>query len=389
MNLYDRILDKSQCCGCKACAVICPVDAISFEEDQEGFQYPVIQMEKCIHCEKCDQVCPVENINNSGFALHAYAAIHKDQQTLKRSSSGGAFSAIAETVLHKDGVVFGAVLRENKVMHCSTTNLDGLDAMRGSKYVQSDLEDTLQEVVQYIRQNKTVLFSGTPCQCAAVRNLVGKNEERLITLDFVCHGVPSPAVFSDYIEWLSRKYCSEIKYIGFRAKTPKCMGIIETFNFAEKNKQNVAYNSKYLTGFLKNILFRPSCYTCPYARKQRVSDITVCDFWGCERYYPQLDAKKGISGIIVNSEIGDRWVDEAASMLELIPTTVDIIAAGNANMNYPTPKPKERDMFYEDRVILEFDELADKYLDDPEIWKKRLIAIIPQKIKRIVKKLMR
>lgn len=387
---FFRTADKTACCGCTACEAVCPVSAISMEQDAEGFVYPVLNPQKCIECSRCQQVCPIEKGASPQSAIAAYAAVHQDAQVLKKSSSGGVFTALAEEVIKRGGVVFGAVMEDNKVFHCKAGSTDALAPMRGSKYVQSDMGQTLQAVKSAIREGKQVLFSGTPCQCAAVRNLIGKDEPKLLTLDFVCHGVPSPAVFDAYVQWLSEKHSGSVDFQAFRAKFSDKIGIYETYSICGQGKKvNAVYESKYLTGFMNGMTYRPSCYACPYATTERTSDITMCDYWGCEKQHPELDPIKGISAIIVNTQQGEAWLEKASASLRLVPSTVEQVASGNANLTHATPKPPERDAFYAAWKQMDFDVLANKYLTDPQAWKKRLIAKIPRVIKRIVKAIKR
>lgn len=382
---YFSTANKAVCCGCTACEQICPADAIHMEKDMEGFLYPVLDRQKCVECDQCSEVCPMENSAEQDEMIEAFAAVHVDEDVLRTSSSGGVFTAIAEGILDAGGCVFGAVLENNKVVHHMAETKDELAAMRGSKYVQSELGNTLRQVQECLCAGKMVLFSGTPCQCAATRRLAGDAQEKLLTVDVVCHGVPSPAVFADYIQWLSEVHRSPIQFLGFRAKQKNRMGVIETYQTRNGVKMHPAYDSRYLTGFLRGYFFRPSCYECPYATILRSSDMTICDFWGCERYHPQLDTLKGISGVIVNTPKGQDWLARASGALRLTPTTVEKIAAGNANLQHPTPKPQERDKFYEDRLQINFAELSKRYLLDNAAWRKRIVAKVPKRIKMMLK----
>ena len=386
---FFETADKAACCGCSACEAACPVSAIHMARDEEGFAYPVLDRKKCIECGRCQKVCPIENGNDPQPAVAAYAAVHRDAGLLKKSSSGGVFTALAEEVIRSGGIVFGAVMENNKVFHCKAETVEQLAPMRGSKYVQSDMGQTMQAVKLAIQEGKQVLFSGTPCQCAAVDKLIGKNNPNLLTLDFVCHGVPSPAVFDSYVRWLSEKHGTDVDFLAFRAKLPDKIGIYETYRYQQKQKTRAAYDSKYLTGFMGGLIYRHACYTCPYATKERSSDITMCDYWGCEKYHPELDTVKGVSAVIVSTQKGAAWLEKAAASLQLVPTTVGQIASGNANLVHATPKPQERDGFYAAWKRMDFDTVAEKYLTDKQAWKKRLIAKIPKRVKRMLKTLMR
>ena len=386
---YFSSNDKTDCFGCRACEQVCRADAIYMEDDSEGFMYPVLDRHKCVDCGQCIVACPMENSTDGNPMIEAFAAVHKDESVLQDSSSGGVFTAIAECVLDMDGVVFGAVLENNYVFHHMAETKDELATMRGSKYVQSDLGNTLRLLRKCIIEGRIALFSGTPCQCAAARNIVGDHQERLLTIEVVCHGVPSPGVFSDYVQWLSDVHRSPIRFLGFRAKQKGRIGEIETYQTVTSIVTHAAYDSRFLTGFLRGYFLRPSCYECPYAAELRHSDITMCDFWGCESYHCQLDELKGISGLMVNTLKGREWVERASGSLYLIPTKVENIAAANPNLQKPTPKPTERDLFFKDRIKMSFADLSKKYLRDNDAWKNRITARIPKPIQQILKRLRR
>lgn len=380
--------DKPMCCGCKACAAICPVHAISFKSDEEGFDYPQLDADLCIQCGLCEKVCPIESPAGKKAALEAYAAVHKNEKTLHCSSSGGAFTALAECVIKKGGVVIGAALKDNKVFHTCAHTAEELAALRGSKYVQSDTKDAMLAAKQLLEEEKLVLFSGTPCQCAAVRKLAGENNDCLLTMDVVCHGVPSPAVFEDYIHFLECEEGDRVDFLGFRAKLKNQMGEIESYSTKNGTTYRPIYDSKYLTGFMRGYLNRPSCYSCPYATQERSSDITVCDYWEYEKYHADFDPVHGISAVIVNTARGKKWFAEASRDMNVVPTTVSNISAGNGNLIAPTHRPPERDAFYSERIAFSFNDLASKYFTDPLAWKKRLIAKIPRPIKKTIKKII-
>lgn len=384
---YCQTKNKELCCGCTACMMACPVNAIRMERDHEGFLYPVLDTTVCIDCHLCERVCPFGQNKSVKTPIQTWAAVHKDSDILKSSSSGGVFSALSEVVLEENGAVAGAVIRNNEVFHCIAENKKDAAQMRGSKYVQSDLRDVLKQVHGRVKAGETVLFSGTPCQCAAARKLVGEND-KLLTVDFVCHGVPSPAVWADYVKYRAALDGSAPQYISLRAKRPHQMGYFE--NYLDGNNKNhhiPAYESPYLTGFLAGLYNRPSCYACPYACKERASDITICDYWGYRNHHDRFAPEDGISAVLVNTDRGLKWWERASQAMECHASSLGQIAEENANLNRTTVKPAQRDAFFQDWETQPFSVLSQKYLTDPQAGKKKLIASIPYSVKKILRKL--
>lgn len=381
--------EKETCCGCTACKEICPVHAIQMRADEEGFLYPQLNATTCIHCKSCQAVCPFSTLTNFATPKSVWAAVHKDREVLLRSSSGGAFTAFSDAVLDQGGFVAGVILQNNIVRHYLANSKQLTAQMCGSKYVQSELSDIIQQIREEINQQHFVLFTGTPCQSSGVRNVIGETDN-LVTLDFVCHGVPSPAVWKDYVTYKENIKHTRILFTGFRAKFPHKMGCYETFKTEDgQNGWLPAYESPYLTGFLKGMLSRPSCYSCPYSQKLRASDLTICDYWGYEKHHSEFDPAKGISAILINSKRGQTLFDKAASRMNLHQTTLEQVAAGNANLNNATQRPPERADFFKDRKSQSFHALAQRYLQDPQAAHKRFIEKIPYQVKRLLKKLWR
>lgn len=378
--------EKETCCGCTACEEVCPVRAIRMQRDEEGFLYPQIDEAACIHCKRCKQVCPFGTYTYFTTPKSAWAAVHKDNNVLAKSSSGGAFTAFSDVVLEKNGFVAGAVLQDNVVRHCLTNSKAQAARMRGSKYVQSELANTIQQIKGKIDEGEFVLFTGTPCQCAGVRNAVG-GTDNLVTLDFVCHGVPSPAVWQEYVAYKEELSNEKICFLGFRAKFAHKMGYYETFRTAGNQVCNLpAYESPFLTGFLKGILSRPSCYNCPYSQQQRASDLTICDYWGYSKQHSQFNPEKGISAVLVNSQRGEKLLEEAAPQLHIHPTTLEQVTQDNENLKRTTEMPAARAAFFSDRKQYSFDVLAQRYLQDPQAVQKKLKDRIPYPVKNLMKK---
>ena len=299
-----NITDKRNCSGCYACYNICPQKCISMQSDDEGFWYPVVDTKQCIDCGLCEKVCPIENKKIVENHPLTYACINKNDKIRKQSSSGGVFTILAEKIIAKHGVIFGAGFDGNfSVVHSWTDRMDGLSNFRGSKYVQSRIGDTYKKARNFLKQGKEVLFSGTPCQIAGLRSYLDKDYDNLLCVDIFCHGVPSPLVWEKYCSMTAEN--RELKAISFRDKKDgwKKYSALFEFNNGEILKEP-AKDNKYIQGFLKNIYLRPSCYSCKFKTLNRQSDITLADFWGIQNILPNFDDDKGTSLVMVNTQKG-------------------------------------------------------------------------------------
>lgn len=384
---YWQSKNKELCCGCTACEMVCPVDAIQMKRDLEGFLYPVLDESVCIKCHRCEKVCPMMNNENMKEPLQVWAAVHKDEEVLRSSSSGGVFTALSDVILEENGSVAGAVIKDNNVVHCITEKKIEVARMRGSKYVQSELGDVFEELSNRLKAGQIVLFSGTPCQCAAARKMAG-DSKKLFTVDFVCHGVPSPMVWRDYVQYRADIDGDMPKYLSLRAKLKHKMGYFETYTDSKQKVHHIpVYDSPYLTGFLSGILSRPSCYNCPYAEKKRASDITICDYWGYVQYHKEFDPQKGISAVLINTKQGTKLWERAAKKVYYHRSKLAQVALNNENLNHPTEKPEQRDCFFKERETESFSALVSKYLIDQKAIVKRIVANIPYPVKKILKKI--
>lgn len=313
---------KSECTGCGACVSICPVQAISMKMDEEGFLYPSVDGGKCIGCDLCEKRCPVgkplEEHRQQIYGVH-----HKDEQVRGVSSSGGVFTALARTMLEKGGVVFGAAFDESlRVEHIGAFDETEFAGMRGSKYVQSDAAYAIANAKSLLERGIPVLFSGTPCQIAGIKAAVGKKHaELLLTVDFVCHGVPSPGVFASYLKELERKNGKRVTGYSFRDKRLgwKDFSAVATF---EDGTESVGQQrtEPFLYGFLQNLYLRPACVQCDALRgNRRMADITMADLWGAQKICPEKDDDKGLSLVFVNTKAGMQAFEACKGQLESFP----------------------------------------------------------------------
>lgn len=328
-----NIQDKSKCCGCSACVQRCPKNCISLAEDSEGFLYPHVNEEICVDCGLCEKVCPVQNQAHPRQPLEVFAAKNPNEEIRMKSSSGGVFTLLAEKVIQECGVVFGAKFDENwEVVHGYTETVEGLEAFRGSKYVQSRIGESYIDAERFLKEGRKVLFSGTPCQIAGLRLYLRKEYQNLLLVDFVCHGVPSPMIWRDYLKETIRplgvvgknmvsssslKGMPVITGISFRDKRNgwKKFGFAVHSKSASKADQNLVSPSidtdddtifyephrenLYMEGFLKNLYLRPSCYICPSKAGKSGSDYTLADLWGAKQVVSEWADDKGLSACLV------------------------------------------------------------------------------------------
>lgn len=348
---------KSECTGCTACASICPKSLINMVEDNEGFVYPQITNEdRCIKCGKCMVVCPVKNSVVEDNFPTSYAIKNKDKSIQKQSSSGGAFTAFASLIIKNGGVVYGVSMDNFIAHHTKAENLNSLAEFRGSKYVQSDLQSTYKEIKEDLKKGITVMFSGTPCQVEGLILFLGKKYHNLITIDFSCHGVPSPKVLRLYLYNLEKKFGKKLSNVSFRDKNLTWRWFsfkaefIDGSQFSEPLDKNL-----YLRGFTDNLFLRPSCYDCAFKKTSRVSDITVADFWGIQDTYPEYYDEIGVSLCCANSSRGLTLIKQASELLEI--NDVDFEKAVSRNSAYTcSVRPSNmRGWFFEhlDRVPIE------------------------------------
>lgn len=316
-----RIKDPKECCGCTACASICSHNAITMEPDALGFLYPKVNESVCVECGLCEKVCQFTDNYDRSFNLPqptAYAARHKDINEVMKSRSGAAFVAISDYILEQGGIVYGAGYKDHfRVAHKRATTKEERDEFRGSKYVQSDLSGVFRQVKDDLKNGLTVLFSGTPCQTAGLNSYIGKKlRKNLILLDIVCHGVPGPYIWRDYLAYLEKKHNSKIIYVNFRDKEKYgWKAHKETFKFeSEGGKINYTYL------FYSHILFRHSCSVCHYTNLKRPSDITIADYWGWQKTDPEFNAdNKGCSLVLCNTEKGQKLFDAIKDRMNTIP----------------------------------------------------------------------
>lgn len=360
------INDKANCCGCEACSEICPTKCISMKSDEEGFLYPNVDVEKCINCGICESICPILNQHLvSDRIKEGYAAINKDLSERLTSSSGGIFTLLADYVLNLGGVVVGCILSEDckKAYHVIIEDKQQLDKLRGSKYVQSNMQNVYRNIKMQLEKNRKVLFSGTPCQVVALKSFLKKEYSELICIDVICHGVPSPRLWRDNVEYIEKTKKCKLKNVNFRSKKQgghSAYGILyqkDTKSFFRNKKQD-----PYFQFFLKNLSLRPSCYECAFKGLERISDITLGDFWGIEDYFPDLDDGKGVSIVVIHSIVGKTLIKEIESGMIMKKINIhEVFDKHNKAMCESSKMPENRNAFWRDYKMLSFEKLCKKY----------------------------
>ena len=381
MIKINRIED---CVGCNACVQRCPKACISMKEDEQGFSYPLIDLEKCIDCHLCEKVCPVINQAKQRKPIATYAAKNHDPEIQESSSSGGAFFALAQKMIEEGGVVFGAKFNKDwEVVHGYAETIDGVRAFQGSKYVQSSIGETYVEAEGFLKSGRKVLFSGTPCQIAGLKRYLMKDYgEMLLTVDIVCHGVPSPLVWRNYLKYIFRPEVgkSEKDTDSHATLNPERINGISRISFRDKRiswekfgfsvltaYHNSGQNSNpqstkcdndereflyephaknlFMQGFLKNLYLRPSCYECPAKCGKSTSDITLGDFWKEQEFYPDYYQRGLNSLILTNSEKGSRLLSSIGT-IELEQAEYENALRGNSAIERSVQCPKQYSTFW-------------------------------------------
>ena len=339
-------LQAEECMGCMACLRACPVNAIDIVKDKKDNDYAHVDTDKCIGCNKCDKVCPVITPVEFHSSRSIFAARSTSEGIVKATSSGGAAYLIAKKFIEEGGVVFGCKSTTlTKIEHVLVDKVGHLMSLRGSKYVKSDISKALSEIPQLLKTKKKVLFIGTPCQVAAVINFT-RNDDNLYCIDLICHGVPSIGFFDRYShEVLGCNFSSELQ-VEFRKKTPKIQ--FGTWFIDSRNgkaiKSQPYPKSPYMAAFFAGESYRENCHNCTYARKERVSDLTLGDFWGVKS--TEFDDKEGVSLIMCNTNKGAIMFESIKGMIEYEPHTIEEATAHNANLKAPFKRPANKDYFY-------------------------------------------
>lgn len=385
---------KLYCSACTACASVCPKRCISFKKDNQGFEIPVINTEKCISCDLCEKVCSALHPELGRKVKECLILRTKNSSVIKESSSGGIFYFIAKDIIHHQGVVFGAKFnKEMEVIHDYAESIEDIKDFMGSKYVQSHIGDSFKQVKQFLIDGRRVLFSGTPCQIAGLKKYLKKDYNNLITIDFICHGVPSPLVLKKYLRWRKATFIRKegiqsikIENFSFREKSFGWKRFSMFFKYSYKDitgKQHTEHTSTpldedvYMKGFLADLYLRPSCYHCKTKCFTSNSDITLADAWGIWNITNRFSDDKGASLVIIHSEKGNNAIQLISDyMEEPFPVEEDFIHTNNPAAYYSAKPHKNRKLFYKllERDI-SFDEIIYQCLPPPNFLEKIVWSI--------------
>jgi coenzyme F420-reducing hydrogenase beta subunit len=334
------IKEKKDCCGCRACELICQQKAIKMKEDFKGFKYPVIDYSLCNKCGLCDDVCAFnDNYKNNGNNPKIYAVKNKDEEIRKTSTSGGMFVAISDCVLQNDGVVYGVGYgKKLYVRHSRAEEKEKRDTFKGSKYVQSDIGDTFLRVKKDVMERRQVLFTGTPCQVGALNNFLRNDYDNLLTVDIICHGTPSNKIWREYLDLVEKVNKNKVLNVNFRDKTMGWHSPKARINFEKARVKNdkIIGEQSFFQLYFSNSILMPACHNCHYSNYKRPSDITIADFWGIERSMAEYDDNKGISLVFINSTKGSSFFNNIKEKIEIRESSKE--NCEQINLLRPTPQ---------------------------------------------------
>jgi len=406
MNNDFLFKNKADCCGCGVCMNICPGQAITMKEDEYGFIFPNINKTLCIKCGLCVKTCAFQSEGQTHIPLKVYIVASKENDILVNSASGGLFTELAKNFILQGGIVCGCSMEiiNNKLypMHVIVSKSEDLHKLQGSKYVQSDTHMIYRIIRDKLNSGYKVLFSGTPCQVDALKRFLNYNVRGLFTVDLICHGVPSIKMFQGYVDILEVKYGKIDKYI-FRDKTDG-WGLRSKIEYIDSEKKRKIHKihtklSSYYSLFLDSHIYRENCYFCKYARKNRVSDITIGDYWGAKKIHPEyfigrdtvFDEKMGVSCAIINSKYGEEKLFELKEKgnINIAISSFENVSSKNEQLRHPAKNSEYR------TEILELFrnggyKSVDKWYLQSLGYKKYfhiLWTLIPGKIKNVIRRI--
>ncbi len=387
----DDIAHLAQrCTGCMACVDICPKSCISGIVGKDGFRYTVIRTDDCINCGKCYSVCPIETHKKHTEEQTLYAAYQKNPDGVNKGSSGGIFELLAKHCIEEGYYVCGAAFDETTLRHRIVKCNDEINPLLKSKYIQSDTEGIYNKVIELLKDGERVLFCGTPCQVSALINCCPASlSDGLVTADIICHGVPSQKTFDMYIESLEKKQGGKIFEFSFRVKDNRYKHAHGYSYKVEKNGKiktvsGIYTNSSFYNAFKNYSIFRNGCYDCQYTTLNRVSDITLADFWGIEKYDFKANADSGVSMIITNSEKGERLFGAVRDKTVNKQFPIQYGIDSNHCLTNTTKKPKNRDKIIEELSENGYESTAKKYFGSSFVH--RVYWLIPPFARNLIRK---
>lgn len=339
-----HITDKHSCCGCASCVQSCPKQCIRFDEDEQGFRYPSVDKAGCIDCGLCEKVCPCINKGEPKDPIKVCAAINPNEPIRLVSSSGGIFSMLAERVISEGGVVFGARFDANwEVVHDFAEDIDKLDSFRGSKYLQSRIGETYKQAQAFLKEGRKVLYTGAGCQIAGLNRFLRKEYDNLLTVEIVCHSVPSPLVWRKYLQEISNG--NSVHSVNFRDKSSGWSHYSYSIVVEHSGSKYIEPASGYyMKGLTSNLTTRPSCSHCPSCQGKSGTDIILGDCWGVWDLQPSLDDNKGTSLVATLTQKGENSVQELG--VELHELSLSDLQNYNAGLRGSHPLNPKHDKFF-------------------------------------------
>lgn len=404
--MIELFTEKKNCCGCGACMNACPKSAIYMEKDEYGFVYPKINKEQCVECGVCKKVCAFQQKAPLNKPQRVLAVTGKNEDLVKKSASGGLFATMALAVLEQGGCVYGAVMQhedhELHIHHVCCETKEELARLQGSKYVQSSLGNVFKDVKEKLKQDRMVLFSGTPCQVDALKSYLRKDYENLLTVDIICHGVPNEQFFNAYIHYTEKKFGDEILDFKFRDKSTG-WGYNLTAKYAKQGGNENYYRvksseSSYFDMFINSVALRENCYHCKYTNSNRVGDITIGDYWGIEEEHPEalernggrLSEQNGISVMILNTEKGVDFFESVKDQFTYYESTFEKAAKRNTQLLQPVKHTRAREKVLNLYQKWGYGAVEFYFWCGSQKQRAKRLArkIVPKPIKRKIKKLL-
>ena len=383
------IIPIKDCCGCEACASICPKGCIEMQADEHGFLRPSFDESICIHCDLCRKACPILGAKTHSTDPKIIACKNRNNEVRSASSSGGVFTAIAQSIISCGGAVYGAAFNGHlEVEHKRIDTIEGLAALRGSKYVQSSIGDTMRQVKKDLNADTKVLFTGTPCQIGGLKSFLGKDYNNLYCLEVVCHGVPSPAIFRHYISYLETKAAAKVTSFRFRDKVESWQrySLSAQFDNGIEMRQQGAENP-FQRGFIADLYTRPSCTACRFKSFASGADITLGDFWGSSIFGAEYNDDRGISLVCINSTKGEELFDSIkAELFDIRTSTLEDATRFNPCIVRSTTMHPKSEKFWREYQTTDFDALITRLLHIPA-WKQR-VKSLPAYAKAAIKKII-
>ena len=403
------MIDPQNCCGCGTCTLVCPQNCITIDLDAKGFTFAKVDSDSCIDCHRCEQVCPMLNPGGGANVEHdrpVFASYSKDEDVHHRGSSGGMFETLAEPIISSGGLVFGCRFDENlQLKYFSASNMEDVRRLCKSKYIQGDLGDAFIQIENALDDGKKVLFCGTPCYVAALKNfLKGKNLSNLFLVDFFCHGVPSQSFFNKCRNYVEKKKHVEIESYEFRVKK-KYVYTLHNYHISyrkslreegkvdrihTKDKTRVYVFDPFYLAFQKYLTLRESCYLCKYGNGNHQADVTIGDFHEINDYVPRRQADKlsGVSTVIINNEKGENLFNQIRNNIWLHSFAEKQLMNDRQIWQGATKKPSSYDAFWKDYSSIPFSRLVHKWLNPRHEWYKVVYYHLPRPFRTVLKRIV-